>query len=81
MKKLRVKVRFRDERNFFVIHQEGDIVVVNDPNRVARLVEAGLCEEVVEEGNKAEESDIPALEPSTDATEKPKKATRKKKEA
>lgn len=80
MKKLRVNVRFRDERNFFVIHQEGDIVVVNDTNRVARLVEAGLCEEVVED-NKAEESDSPALEPATNAMEKPKRATRKKKEA
>ena len=88
MKKLRVLVRFRDERNFFTVHEEGDTILVVDPERVTRLIEGGFCEEVGEEATNAGICDSPELEfPATEQTEeqpaveKPKRAYRKKKEA
>ncbi len=83
MKKLRVLVRFRDERNFFTIHEEGDIIEVADPDRVTRLIEGGICE-IADEAPKPEVSDSPVLEQAASeqpAEEKPKRAYRKKKEA
>ena len=82
MSKLRVLVQFRDVRNFFTIHHEGDTIVVNDPDRVARLVEVGLCEEV-KDTPKTEISDSSVSEePAAPVVEKPKRAyNRKKKEA
>ena len=84
MMKLRVLVRFRDERNFFTIHEEGDIIVVNDPDRVTRLIEGGVCEYAECEAPKAGICDNPELgetAPEQPAVEKPKRAYRKKKEA
>ena len=89
MKKLRVLVRFRDERNFFTIHEEGDTIMVDDPDRVTRLIEGGFCEEVEKEMPKADASDSTELEVNASeqtveekpAEEKPKRAYRKKKEA
>ncbi|MBQ9546760.1 MAG: hypothetical protein IJU90_05690 [Bacteroidales bacterium] len=78
MKQLRVLQQFRDVRNFFTIHQEGDTITVDD-ERATRLVEGGLCEEI--EQSNAEESDSPELETaSAEVVEKPKR-TRKRKEA
>lgn len=83
MKKLRVKVRFRDERNFFTVHEVGDTILVADPERAARLIEGGFCEEDGEEAPKAGICDSPELgeTASEQPVEKPKRAYRKKKEA
>ena len=81
MKKLRVLVRFRDERNFFTIHEEGDIIVVPDNDRVTRLIEGGLCEFVEAEAPKAKVSDSPELEtiaPQQTVEEKPKRTNKRK---
>lgn len=89
MKKLRVLVRFRDERNFFTIHEEGDIIVVSNPERVTRLIEGGFCEYEECDAPKAGICDSPELESAAPeepvmkqpAEDKPKRAYRKKKEA
>lgn len=89
MKKLRVLVRFRDEQNFFTIHEEGDIIVVSDSDRVTRLIEGGVCENADKKAPSAEvvkEEVLERAEPEQPVAEKPveekpKRATRKKKEA
>lgn len=71
MKQLRVLQTFRDERNFFTLHQEGDIIEVFSPERVTRLIEGGLCE-LVDKDTKVESSDTTKLEsPVSPAEEKP----------
>ena len=81
MKKLRVLVQFRDQSNFFTIHQKGDMIVVDD-SRAARLIDLKLCEEIVD-NPKTEISDSSVSEePAAPVVEKPKRAyNRKKKEA
>lgn len=82
MIKLRVLVRFRDERNFFTIHEEGDIIEVSNPERVTRLIDSGLCELVNNNPTKTEESDSKELEGGDTeqiVEEKPKRTYRRKK--
>jgi hypothetical protein len=69
MEKLRVVERFRDENNFFIIHEKGDTVEVT-PNRAAQLLDRGFCERLDREEPK--ETIAPSVE-------EPKKRTRRTK--
>lgn len=65
MKMLKVKMPFRDINDFSVRHEVGDVFPVSDPERAARLVEAGLCEEVAKEKTIIHETaPTPAAEPA-----------------
>lgn len=83
--RLIVKVQFRDASNFTVRHEVGDEIEVTDQERIARLLDGGLCEPV--RGNHVKETNVHSNEVTAEAaditeTDKPapaKKASRAKK--
>ena len=58
MKQLKVIAEFRDKSDFTLKHEVGDMLFIDDENRVALLVRLGLCEVVgkVESEEPEEES-------------------------
>ena len=76
MKQLRVTTPFRDENNFFLLHEVGDVIAVND-SRAARLVEGGLCEECAKEAKEEKPVEPSASEAVPQPSPEPVKKTRK----
>lgn len=73
MKQLKVLKPFRDENNFFLMHEVGEVLTVN-AERAARLMEGGVCEEFAEEKKvkAAEKVQKPEPEPEQESEQENK---------
>ena len=71
MKQLKVIAEFRDKSDFTLKHEVGDMLFIDDENRVALLVRLGLCEVVgkVECDEPEAESVVSDLVEETDAAD------------